>query len=676
MNTHNLGLSARDPQTDQGAPTVARARVAPSARHAAPRRRSGWLLVSAVGCATLAMLASIGSAPALGAQALTAPGAPAPVDKRPGASPKPTPATVSKPTQLDSPPDTAVPAPNLPPMFVAKVDATSADGYRVRWDPSKTASVELMDVSAAAGGGGGGGRVLFSGLVHALVYPSPLTTRVHVEAQARGFDVVCDVLNTTGAAQELPSINLSRVLMGTITAWNFSHGHHSVVVRPPAARTRVLNAIYPNEWYAPVMVFGDDRHTIGVSVLYDAVGYDQSVRPALEGSPAGEPLNVSDARAGWDVWIGPQGTIEPGQGRTYRVCVRVARAGDPAGWMGTLEPYRTFFREVYGGASYSRDGRPIAGHVLAQDRDLGNNNTRGFSNFDRRPDVVGFGPAAAQIDTVTRGRGYQRLMIWAVSGLYNRERAFNYPGQLFSGMLDSRAMSGSIDRLRDLGNGPFQVGYWWGNVWSVRQRWDEAPAMTLDPDNPEHVRLAMRELDTAFELGATLVGLDAFPVSTPGRQYRLLAALHQRAPQVKFVTELACADIYHTMAATWINADDITGPQVLADLLVPGHETWAGVRYDVIEHRTGKKLTMADRVAELRRLAQLGFTPVDLYGVSLAQPLLAATTWPQTVPKVLRLPPAPARVGYDPKVAVPGPSSLLTQLRRAGAGWQAPATTP
>jgi hypothetical protein len=567
----------------------------------------------------------------------------------------------------DQPPAPArLPVRPRAPIVPDRVDVQTDGGYRVVFADG---ALSITDARTD--------RVLLSGM-DPLAYPTPAEVRVEVLPVADGVDLEVRIGNPTDTVLVHPVLSLSRFRFPAPLVWNFAGPPRARVFMPPEDDRSVItahNATYPNEWYSPAMVFGDGLTTVGVSVLYDPVEYDQFMRLNLQGFGAG---HRGEASPSWGLRITPEGVLQPGVERRYRITLRFVRAGlDAQGrwrgvsWLHTLVPYRDHFRALYGGVSYQRDPRPVAGVAFGHDNQISDRNPRGFAFPSLRPDLHGFGPWVTLLRRDVPRRGFQRLMIWAVSGLYDREREHNYPHDIFSGMAGEPNLARTVLSLRELAqpiraeDGPdqrMQVGYWWGVVWRTRRQWDTPPAIALDPDNPDHLRLAVRELDTAIELGATLIGLDAFPQSTPARQYRYLAALRERAPGVTFVTELAASDLYHTQAPTWVNAWDIRGPHILADFLVPGHETWAGIRYDVIESRTGRRLNAFDRLDEVRRVARAGYVPVDLFGVALPEPIEAERSWMRSVPEDLRLPPAPPREGFRHALPMPPPSSVLGTL--------------
>lgn len=566
-------------------------------------------------------------------------------------------------------------APGAPALPVQAPAAFSAEGYDARW--TITGGVGRFSLADSRRS-----RPLITG-AEPLIYPGPMPAGVTFTPVAAdgpaggdgasgadggggGGDLAIEFTNPTDQPLEFPSINLTRLNFGDAWVWNFSGPPRVRYWSEPVAPTTAHGATYPNEWYSPAVVMGDASHTVGISVLYDPVATDQFVKLEIQGGP---PVNggAGGASAGWDVRIRPLGTLGSGERRSFVVAVRAIRASAaaPGGqWLATLKPYREHFRGLFGGVAYDRDPRPVMGASMAEDSAISPANPRGYTYEHLRPDRHGFGPWTDHLLRAAAARGYERAMLWAVSGLYFRNRQDNYPPQVFSGLVGHRAMD-SVGQLRRLPEAGLSVGYWWGNCMFVRREWDAGEMLPLDPSDPERVRLAMREFDSALALGATMIGLDAFPRSTPAAQYRLLWALRARAPGVRLITEVAASDLYHALAPTWVNAEDVRGPHWLADFLLPGHETWAAVRADVLEKRARRALTLPERQRALGAVAGAGYVPVDLSGVPLgARPPRAAPTWLTSVPAHLRLAPAPPRAGFDARVPMPEPQVVVPPAER------------
>ena len=217
-------------------------------------------------------------------------------------------------------------------------------------------------------------------------------------------------------------------------------------------------SIYPDDLYSPVEVMFDSEHTVGVSVLYPVLEYEHSVR-LQPISPGG--IYTYGGR-NWEIVIHLDGDLPAGAEREYVLAVRVLPKSMP--WQYTLLPYREYFQNLYGGVRYTRDPRPIVGMSVSQVSSISPTNARGY--VGSRIDTQGWG---AWVDAMrlARSNGFERTMVWGVSGHYDaaHARQYNYPPQLVSPLRDMPAAHGSRHLLQQLANegwrsgcgGPFAV---------------------------------------------------------------------------------------------------------------------------------------------------------------------------------------------------------------------------
>ncbi|MFN5660652.1 MAG: hypothetical protein ACK48N_01010, partial [Planctomyces sp.] len=518
--------------------------------------------------------------------------------------------------------------------------ATTADNFEVEFN---TGLLSFRDKNGSA-------RELIVPDYSAVTHRGPVNSIVTIEPADAGFDMRVTFTNTTGAAQEFPRLILARFDMGMITWWDFRNGSTPRTFSPTGREETIHVSDYPADNYSPVLVFGDTQHTIGISAIYDVIGYDQSVRMML----GAVPQKPGQHGAGLRVYINADGLIPAGATRSYRYAIRVARAGEA--WLSTLEPYREHFRATFGGVRYSLDRRPVTGRTMAEASRFTPDNPRAFVNDTLRPDRFGYGPWVETLRRDAPNRNYKRLMIWAPAGMFMNNRHLNFPSRLFSGVRGIPMMENTVGELARIPGPNLEVGYYWGYPTLVMPSWDQDIAIPFDVSNSDHVAWGYYELDQAVRLGATMVGLDAFVIASPATQYRWLSALSARAPGVKFLVELSGADFLHTMAANFYTSNLVTGPDILAHYLLPGHESWASIRFDVIERETGRRATEQEKAAEFARVADAGFVPLDFAGATVPEGMLAANVYTSVIPSSLRLSPAPPRMGFNPQVAQPTPN--------------------
>lgn len=428
---------------------------------------------------------------------------------------------------------------------------------------------------------------------------------------------------------------------------------------------------YPLDAYSPVCAIMDDRYAVGVSLLYPVLEYkhDAGVRLA---NPGGIFKGPADAR-GWFIAFDLSNTkganqytrliheaiLEPGETRTYTVAVRIMERQRPApndpiqaqDWLETLKPYRDAFQTQFGPVAYQRNPKPVRAVEAANGGAINSRNPRGFfGDNSSRPDLAGFGPLAR---ILAKPDGFDRVMLWTPSGLYNHNRKLNYPTQFTSGWDDLPLLRSTYTQLNTVKQSGKKLGLWWGRSSQYADRWNPDELVDLDLTNPTHLRSVSHQLDLARRAGATEIGLDDFthahiPIWD---QVRLIRAINKIYPELRLIVEPMCCDIIHAHTPAFVFASSanknarseidhhkLRTPNYLADLLLPGHESWALFRYSEIRRVDQTNITPSRVQSDARHLARLGFVPVMLspHGLSGTTQTEAARTWLTTVPAHLR----------------------------------------
>jgi len=487
-----------------------------------------------------------------------------------------------------------------------------------------------------------------------------------------GYDIVYTFDNTTH--QDMP---LGRLVVGTITLGeNIRYLNVLRGTRLPSAHwdTYIGQAwAYPLNAYSPVSAIMNDDYAIGVSLLYPIETYkhDALVRVGRAGGIFKGPkesrgwfiaFDLSDDKhTNQYTKLDRPAMLPPGESRSYTVAVRVIkRAGtwtnDPTGeqdWLETLLPYRQYFQSRFGPVEYTRNDRPVHALEAANVGAQSVRNPRGFfGDRSSRPDLAGFGTLARKL---TKPNGFDRVMLWAPSGIYPSHLRINFPNMFTLGWKDLPLLHSTAHLFRQVPRSGKQLGFWWGRAAEYTDSWDAHTLTALDLSDTEHLADVAQKLTLAKDAGATLVGLDNFihehmPIWD---QVRYLRAIRKIYPELKLIAEPMCCDIIHSVTPSFVAAyrspkdgiaesdfHKIRAPNYLADFMLPGHESWAFFRYPEIVRASGAHITAARTQRDIARLADFGYVPTIVTSYQLTNPEAsrAKKTWLTTVPKHLRQP--------------------------------------
>ncbi len=414
--------------------------------------------------------------------------------------------------------------------------------------------------------------------------------------------------------------------------------------------------VYPRELYSPAFILGDERYWMGVSVLYPVVEYNHSVQ--LQARVPGGALNSTGRN--WEIDCKLIDELPAGEAREYTFAVRLVRVDEP--WVKALLPYRDYFHDLYGPVQYQRDPRPVMSYNMAGNEFASPTNPFGFSASSIRPDIVGYQPHAERLLNYHNDDGHVRIMAWTPSGVFLNNQGNNYPFPFMSNMMNVPQMASTRHFLADVPAPPLlEIGYWWGRSSQVMTGWDVPDWTAFSVDNPDHVARGLREIELARELNATMVGLDAYVYhNSIADAFLWLTMLREAAPEIRFVVEPSPPDIIHFQAGAFTDAVLVKNEKVLADFLLPGHESWAQIRYDVLKSRLGRELTDTEKVDEINRVTSLGFVPVIPAGNKRVEAFIAAESWRNTIPEDIRLAAPRWNTNYDAADANLGDNGRFT----------------
>ncbi len=556
----------------------------------------------------------------------------------------------------------------FPALFasLAAALATPANAQQAPPQETGTPIVSLRYINSGAGFqlvDAADGTMIFDGTgTRIFEFQDPeIEFSTDLRAQPTGFDLVITCSNPTGVTHRLGSFVLGSFMLGQhIQYRDFRYAGKAI---DADYLSYVVQAhLYPDSMYSPVWTLSNDRYTVGLSFLYPVLAYRHDVRVGM-GSPAAS-ADPRDPRRGWlmefrvaahgdEVGAGVinySAELSAGESRTYVIAVRVMR--NPGEWIRTLTPYRNYFRDLYGGVKYQRDPRPVRPVLISSINDISPQNPNGFGwNNARRPDVFGWRPWVNAMLPLAEQWG--RLMIWAPSGLYNRDLGYNYPYQFTSHWLDDPETATATDPVNGLPvvGAACELGLWWGFSSRVATVWNPTAADVhpFDPDNPNDVAAGFRELDLAAQAGATCVGLDTFShyMCPSWKLHRWLRMMKARHPQIKFVVEAVASDILHNEAATYLcgynfgtpngpgDLYPVGTPHYLADFVNPGHEIWIAYFYNH-QREYGIAVTPSLVESDARRFASWGYVPLMFEDFIAGPQDQAAESWLNTVPQDLQ----------------------------------------
>ncbi|MFW6161524.1 MAG: hypothetical protein ACODAJ_02075 [Planctomycetota bacterium] len=419
----------------------------------------------------------------------------------------------------------------------------------------------------------GGEEPLMEPNGQAMLSETGCETELRMTPAGGGFDLRLTVRNPTDEPQQRPTVMLTGIGLAPKTTHLDARQVGSLHERDASGRPSMWSPrlSYPDDLYAPVLMIHDQRFAVGVSLMYDVLKLKHSVA-TFWGAEGGRFKGTHRIHVHLDAGKTPH-PVPPGAVQTYRLAVRFAR---PERWLDTLEPYRRYFRDRYGGVRYQADLRPVWGQPLSQGEHM-KDNPRGYSPT-WRTDIRGWKPTVDWILDHVVAKGYRRIMLWNPQGLYRVGQ--NFPVEFMTEW--SGRMVATSDELGRFEQAGVTLGMWWGRSSQVSGGFNSGKLWLRDIQNPRDVEAGDRELRLAVERGIDEVGLDAFTLIPVWDRRPWLRRIQRKYPSLRFITEAADCDVLHTLAPTFCIWRKQSQPPLLADWLNPGHETWLQLRYQQV----------------------------------------------------------------------------------------------
>ncbi len=386
-------------------------------------------------------------------------------------------------------------------------------------------------------------------------------------------------------------------------------------------------------------------YVIGISVHYPILeylhNYNEVVDLYLDTPGRGSQnywmtrINMNQGTERWD-----RGKIQPGEQRTYKVCVRVMRedAAVYNEWLRLFTPYRRYFKKLYGDVAYQRDREPIRQFTLSSEGRCSSDpwgfsepNPAGPNPIDdlSNPTGGGWTDVKKALNNSEISKGFKRHVMWRPSGTFcdapeptdcvgnplddpstvvEENYSDNNMPFLFTSNWEriARETSGAAWQSHDILDTQAELeawvatpgsdrslGLWWGRSVEVMSPcgiphfWLPLDVHDLDPCNDDDRDRAYAELDGAGGIGTNTIGLDFTNQIGSWHVYFWVKQMQARHPY-KYCTEPLQSDFIHTMTPNYLLMVEIEdgptpystqrGANVMMDFLNPCHETWAMIK--------------------------------------------------------------------------------------------------
>lgn len=385
------------------------------------------------------------------------------------------------------------------------------------------------------------------------------------------------------------------------------------------------NLVYPFDRFSPVTVTVGETYAVGVSLLYNfATSHliSQEFIAQYGGGIVNRLSWITDTSSN-DSAIVNADCLARGQSMQFTVSVRVTR--NVRDWVKTLAPYKTYFAAVYGSVSYMKDPRPLRPIVPAQTHIGQPLYYQAFQDANNQnPAIWGWAWYANKIKYLYNTLGYERFFMWSPAGMYQNENPNNYPSitlvpffdtigkfphssttaifdscytRLGNGtcvpgsfIVNSNLLKGTVYMLRDAIQEVPVFGFYQGYGTVVHKNWNPTGSDVSgfeDMSSAEIMNYANDELHLmAYYAKTNMLGLDAYAVGTKGglrQNKKALDFIGYKYDGLKLLAEKSPEDVTCINCMSFMFSNELwSGPNTVADYILPGNETAAIVYFNPI----------------------------------------------------------------------------------------------
>jgi len=437
-----------------------------------------------------------------------------------------------------------------------------------------------------------------------------------------GVDINYLVENKTDTPQRLPYFKVEGINLGNpenISSTNLKEKNGRLIKRNTDEKffslsKRYIGGKYPSS-YSPLLIAQDHSFSVGASLNYPLLKQPHLTYMDLYYQNVGYFANtyrITFTGMEEEKNFSKKYKLAPHKVFKYTLSLRFSNLKN---WIETIYPYKEYFNTLYGEDKdiYPRDNRPIYGAVFSSSPSshaISEGNIRGYYK-NRRIDKEGLTPSIEYIISQMKEKGYQRSMLWSLSGCYAevskglKNWSINYPPQFIGDLLPN--VEDSLYELEQFNFNNFSLGLWWGHAGSVPNeiQWNPNALVPLQTDNPEHVRFGLNELSIAQEQDVKEIGLDAFGEMLPKEKLIWIKKIKAQAPEIKFTAEggKTAVDYIHSQVGIFMHPNKVPkGPNTIANYINPNAE----IQVYLTDYKPKEEITFQT----IQNLVKWGLTPV------------------------------------------------------------------